>query len=230
MRPHFVWRAPRAVAAVGALVLGAGGISGGIASASSAPPIRVRATRREHRRVPTRLHALLLHPNVLLGQDVAFVGVARPGGAERRVAVQQRVGDRWVAVARAVTDPRGYFVSRFWPRRLGRIVLRVRAGGIPPARTTVIGGLATVYHEVLASWYGPGGETACGESLGAATLGVANKTLPCGTLVTLRYRGRTVRVPVIDRGPYVAGRDYDLTYATRIALGAGGVSQIWASA
>jgi len=48
--------------------------------------------------------------------------------------------------------------------------------------------------------------------------------------VTLHYGGRTVRVPVIDRGPYVAGRDYDLTYATKLALGAGDVSQIWASA
>jgi rare lipoprotein A (peptidoglycan hydrolase) len=72
--------------------------------------------------------------------------------------------------------------------------------------------------------------TACGRALGAGTLGVANKTLPCGTMVSLHYGGRTVRVPVIDRGPYVAGRDYDLTYATKLALGAGDVSQIWASA
>jgi len=35
---------------------------------------------------------------------------------------------------------------------------------------------------------------------------------------------------VIPRGPYVAGRDYDLTYATKQALDAGGVSLIWASA
>jgi rare lipoprotein A (peptidoglycan hydrolase) len=87
-----------------------------------------------------------------------------------------------------------------------------------------------VYHEVIASWYGPGGVTACGDALGSTTMGVANKTLPCGTMVTLRYRERTIRVPVIDRGPYVTGRDYDLTYATRLALGAGDVSQIWASA
>ena len=59
---------------------------------------------------------------------------------------------------------------------------------------------------------------------------MANRTLPCGTLVTLRYRDRTVRVPVIDRGPFVAGRDYDLTWATKLALGAGDVTVIWASA
>ena len=65
-----------------------------------------------------------------------------------------------------------------------------------------------------ASYYGPGlyGDgLACGGTLQPGTLGVANKTLPCGTMVTLRYHGRTVTVPVVDRGPYVAGRDFDLT-------------------
>jgi len=60
-------------------------------------------------------------------------------------------------------------------------------------------------------------------------MGVANKTLPCGTLVTLRYAGRMVRVPVIDRGPYVAGREFDLTEATKRALGFGGVGEVWST-
>ena len=66
----------------------------------------------------------------------------------------------------------------------------------------------------MASYYGPGlygNGVACGGTLLPGTLGVANKTLPCGTMVRLRYHGRSVTVPVIDRGPYVAGRDYDLT-------------------
>jgi rare lipoprotein A (peptidoglycan hydrolase) len=50
-------------------------------------------------------------------------------------------------------------------------------------------------------------------------LGVANRTLPCGSRVKLRYRGRTISVPVIDRGPYAAGRDFDLTEATKARLG-----------
>jgi len=61
------------------------------------------------------------------------------------------------------------------------------------------------------------------------TMGVANKTLPCGTKVKLRYRGRTVTVPVIDRGPYVAGRDYDLTTAVKEKLGFPGVGTVLAS-
>src|SRR3712207_9437516 len=50
-------------------------------------------------------------------------------------------------------------------------------------------------------------------------LGVAHKTLPCGTRVTLRHGGRSVTVRVIDRGPYGAGREYDLTESTAQRLG-----------
>ncbi|MHB1469476.1 MAG: septal ring lytic transglycosylase RlpA family protein, partial [Solirubrobacteraceae bacterium] len=85
------------------------------------------------------------------------------------------------------------------------------------------------YTATIASWYGGGGMTACGSYLTSATMGVANKTLPCGTQVTLRYDGRTVTVPVIDRGPYVEGREFDLTEATKRALGFEGVAQVWAT-
>jgi rare lipoprotein A (peptidoglycan hydrolase) len=47
---------------------------------------------------------------------------------------------------------------------------------------------------------------------------VANKTLPCGTEVIFRYGNRAIRVPVIDRGPYIAGREWDLTGAAAVAL------------
>ena len=84
----------------------------------------------------------------------------------------------------------------------------------------------------LASWYGPGlygGHLACGGTLGPGTLGVANKSLPCGTRVTLRYHGREVTVPVIDRGPYVGGREWDLTGATARRLGFDGVGVVWST-
>lgn len=65
------------------------------------------------------------------------------------------------------------------------------------------------------SWYGPGlygNRTACGVVvLEKDTIGVAHRTLPCGTKVTFRYNGRTVVTRVIDRGPYVSGRIFDLT-------------------
>ena len=55
--------------------------------------------------------------------------------------------------------------------------------------------------------------------LNKRTLGVAHRTLPCGTLVELFKDGRTVTVPVIDRGPFRRGTSYDLTYATAQTLG-----------
>ena len=75
---------------------------------------------------------------------------------------------------------------------------------------------------VIASWYGPGfygNRTACGQTYSQAILGVAHRTLPCGTLVTLTYGAHSVTVPVIDRGPFVAGRSLDLSYATKLVLG-----------
>ena len=153
----------------------------------------------------------MLHSDVLVGQDIAFIGVTRPGRAHRLIGVQTRRGGRWVSVARARTDRRGRFLVRFWPQAPGRVRLRTRLAGSGGPGTIVRAPVATVFHAVVASWYGPGGRTACGEALASTTLGVANRTLPCGTLVTLRYRDHTVRVPVIDRGPFVPGRTYDLT-------------------
>jgi peptidoglycan lytic transglycosylase len=80
-----------------------------------------------------------------------------------------------------------------------------------------------------ASWYGPGlwgNKTACGATLRRGTLGVANKTLPCGTAVKLVYHGRALVTRVIDRGPYVKGRAFDLTQAASEALGFEGVGRL----
>lgn len=67
---------------------------------------------------------------------------------------------------------------------------------------------------------------ACGGVLGRHQLGVAHKTAPCGTLIQFRYAGRQLVVPVIDRGPYVAGREWDLTGAAADALGFPGLGQV----
>jgi peptidoglycan lytic transglycosylase len=80
-----------------------------------------------------------------------------------------------------------------------------------------------------ASWYGPGlwgRKTACGQTLRPQTMGVAHKTLPCGTTVKFVYHGRAVITQVIDRGPYVHGRAWDLTKAVSDALGFEGVGRV----
>ena len=73
-----------------------------------------------------------------------------------------------------------------------------------------------------ATWYGPGfwgNRTACGKTLKTTTIGVAHKKLPCGTKVTFAYNGRWVRAKVIDRGPYNAGYQWDLTRKLAKRLG-----------
>lgn len=81
-----------------------------------------------------------------------------------------------------------------------------------------------------ASWYGGptlwGAHTACGQTLRPHTLGVAHKTLPCGTTVKFRYHGRVLVTRVIDRGPYIAGRDWDFTAAASEALDFEGVGRV----
>ncbi len=73
-----------------------------------------------------------------------------------------------------------------------------------------------------ATWYGPGfygNRTACGKVLRTTTIGVAHRTLPCGTKVTFAYHGRYLVAPVIDRGPYSGGYTFDLTSGAAEGLG-----------
>ncbi len=81
-----------------------------------------------------------------------------------------------------------------------------------------------------ASWYGGttmwGRSTACGQVLRPSTIGVANKTLPCGTPVKFVWHGHSIVAPVIDRGPYIRGRAWDLTAAAAEALEFEGIGRI----
>jgi hypothetical protein len=172
--------------------------------------------------------------NVLEGSSASVAGAlvdVHRSGLSGRVVFLQSLGSRgWSTVGDARTNARGRFRMNYVPRRLGSQLLRIRFAGDTrdlAARDRL--GTMNVYRLAGASWYGGGGGTACGGQLTSSTLGVANKTLPCGTLVTLRYNGRTIRVPVVDRGPYVAGREFDLTEATKYALGFGDTGNVWST-
>jgi len=172
--------------------------------------------------------------NVLENHRASVTGTLledrRPGAPGQVVALQALAGHLWRTLARTRTGARGRFRLSYVPHRLGSEWVRLRfAGGVEdlPSRRRL--GRLSVYRLAEASWYGGGGSLACGGALTSATMGVANKTLPCGTLVTIRYGGRSVRVPVVDRGPYVAGREFDLTEATKQALGFGGVGEVWST-
>jgi len=152
------------------------------------------------------------------------------GRAGRLVKLQALGRHGWRTLASSRTHAHGRFRISLRPRGLASERVRLRFAGDATAGSArrALGRL-NVYRLAGASWYGGGGGLACGGSLTSSTLGVANKTLPCGTLVTLRYNGHTVRVPVIDRGPYVAGREFDLTEATKHALGFGDTGEVWST-
>jgi rare lipoprotein A len=186
-------------------------------SGGSAATLRVRRRSRD----------VLANHRVVVGGRLVARGDST--GLPGRTVVLQMLGRRWATVARAHTDARGSFLLRFVPRHIGSARLRVRlVGEHGPLAARRIGRL-NVYRPVQASWYGGGGSLACGGSLTSLTRGVANRTLPCGTIVTLHLGSHTVRVPVVDRGPFVAGREFDLTSATRRALGFGDTGQIWST-
>jgi rare lipoprotein A len=167
---------------------------------------------------------------VLSGNGLAVHGKVRPGG-RHRVKVVFRGRD--TAVRSVTTKANGTFALRWVPERTGSYA--VRAYGLHSKRIRASRSASrqlTAYRFAHASYYGPGlygNGVACGGTLLPGTMGVAHKTLPCGTKVKLRYRGRTVTVPVIDRGPYVPGRDYDLTEAVKERLGFPGIGTVLAS-
>lgn len=183
-----------------------------------------------HERSRSHVSLHLSTHTVLVGNGLAVRGKVRPSG-RRRVKVVFRGAE---GGARGVwTKANGTFALRWLPERTGSYAVRVYGvhdrhtrGSRSPARRL------TSYRLAGASYYGPGlygNGVACGGTLEPGTMGVANKTLPCGTMVKLRYHGHTATVPVIDRGPYVAGRDYDLTAAVKDRLGFPGVGTVMAS-
>jgi len=92
------------------------------------------------------------------------------------------------------------------------------ASGAAPATATG----HRVHPSGVATWFGPGfygKQTACGQTLTPSVVGVANRTLPCGTLVKVTYGAHSLTIPVLDRGPYSHIADWDLTAGAADALG-----------
>jgi hypothetical protein len=105
--------------------------------------------------------------------------------------------------------------------------------GAPSGEAGTSGGAGLVFSTPMrsagATWYGPGlygNGTACGETLRPGTIGVAHRTLPCGTTIKFNYHGHSLVTKVIDRGPYTKGNDFDLTNGARLALDFEGVGQV----
>jgi len=177
--------------------------------------------------------SLATRSGTMLRNRLRFTGSASTATPGQLVEIE-RLGRethwRWAPTAHAVVAANGSFEAVWRTDHIGQFAIRAvlepsgarradvsgsRAAAASPAVTVI------VYRRSEATLYGPGlygRHTACGERLTPSTIGLANRTLPCGTRVALEYDGRTMVVPVIDRGPYGTIADWDLTMATGRAL------------
>src|SRR5829696_8945048 len=162
--------------------------------------------------------------NAMVGKKVRFRGAVEPRLAGRPVVVQylDPVTQRWTKQARTTVEEDGTFVARWKPERVGQF--RTRALVLREAQTASASPelALNVFRPAVATWYGPGfygNTTACGIELTEETIGIAHRSLPCGTNVAVRYGSTTIVVPVIDRGPYSGEAKWDLTAAAAQMLG-----------
>jgi rare lipoprotein A len=164
--------------------------------------------------------------HVMQGRTVTAYG-RLTSGPRRYVTIQQRVAGYWKTMGTAYESD-GRYALRFEPKKIGARKFRaVFKGDARNIASRMREGLR-VYDPALATWYGPGfwgNGTACGQTLRSDTLGVAHRTLPCGTEVALLFQGKTIIVKVIDRGPY-SRADWDLTQETAERLGFTGTDTI----
>jgi hypothetical protein len=224
-------------AAAAALLVPASALAGDPPpSTGGAPaPMPVAAAPRGGTVTVTGRVTVVARANALLGRVTRVTGTARRRDAGRAAVVQryEKRRSRWRQVAATTVASDGTFAARWRPHRTGDA--RLRALIRRPARSAAAHGrrharalaaspelAVTVLRPTPVTWYGPGffgNTTACGQVLEPDTLGVANRTLPCGTRVALLYHGRRLVVTVIDRGPFNPAADYDLTQATAQSLG-----------
>jgi rare lipoprotein A len=171
--------------------------------------------------------------HVMTGRRARIRGKLAPATAGRKVGIQVKTRRGWKTVAHTTTRGAGRFRASWKPRHAGRYRLRVHTRSTAAASAASANSFrVNAYRGGKASWYGPGlygNKLGCGGTLNAGTVGVANKSLPCGTKVTFRYRGRSVAARVVDRGPYAGGRDWDLTAALKRKLGFPSTGVVWST-
>jgi rare lipoprotein A len=175
--------------------------------------------------------------SAMLRKGLTFTGTAAQNLAGDTLEIERSGHEtnwQWAPTVSTTIAPGGSFAAVWHTNHIGQFAIRAvisssstvaQSADNTPALTI------TVYRPSLATQYGPGfygRRTACGEKLSKGMIGLANRTLKCGTKVAVYYQGRTLTVPVIDRGPYANGADWDLTMATGRALGIAGTAQIGA--
>lgn len=173
--------------------------------------------------------SIVVTRTALVGKRLIVRGTL-PGAARRLVYLQRLDPKRgWRNVARTRVRSTRRLLVRWRPQRSGptslRVVIRRRGGAAATAPVATV----NVYRPARATFFGPGlfgRQTFCGQSLTPELLGVAHRRLPCGTLVAILHERREIVVPVVDRGPFHAGYDWDLTQGTADLLDFEGTGDI----
>ncbi|MFL5822094.1 MAG: septal ring lytic transglycosylase RlpA family protein [Solirubrobacteraceae bacterium] len=193
-----------------------------------------------NRTVSASAHGMTIttHASGFLRRTLTFTGWAGRHAAGKTVEIDRKAhqtGEKWVLTTRGRVNSDGSFTARWRSHHSGSFAIRAVLGS---AGSRTAGGGASfnaqrdsssswptvkviIYKMAIATIFGSGfwgSRTACGEILHRNTMGVANRTLPCGTPISIYWHGRTIQVPVIDRGPYANHADWDLTEATARAL------------
>jgi len=167
-------------------------------------------------------------PATFLGDTLNFHGTTAPSDPGATVLIQLLPSGSaaWTTVATAAVNSHGAFLAHWKANQTGHMTMRAIIGGAQASRAgapeSSQTGQVAVYTAAVATYFGPGfygQQTACGETMTPSLIGVANRTLPCGTKVEVNFDNRSLVVPVVDRGPYANGADWDLTAATASALG-----------
>jgi rare lipoprotein A len=170
--------------------------------------------------------SLTTRAGTMLRKPARFSGSAAASEAGRTVAIERfdAAAQTWAAVATATLAADGTYVARWRSARAGehRVRAVIAAAGQAVAASATPELAITVHRSAVATWFGPGfygRRTACGQRMSRTLLGVAHKRLKCGTQVAVLYNGRRLTVPVVDRGPFRRGTEWDLTAAAAQALG-----------
>jgi hypothetical protein len=164
-------------------------------------------------------------PAGLKGVAKTVTGTIPASHAGRFVTLERfdELTGEWSPITHAKAGKHGAFAATWKPARTGPLRIRARVESRSARLASATPELdITLYEPAKATWYGPGfygNKTACGQTMSETLRGVAHRTLKCGTKVALLYKGRTVTVPVVDRGPFANGALYDLTAATAQSLG-----------
>jgi rare lipoprotein A (peptidoglycan hydrolase) len=165
------------------------------------------------------MHTVSLKHALSAGLLAALLGMAAPlvAPAARAVAV---TGGEASSTSQATSTPSAGTTVAGTPA-----VETPPAGGSTTSGSTSGGAAPTPgspNKRTVATWYGPGfygHTTACGQKLTPKLVGLASRTLRCGTLVRISYRGHLLTAPVLDRGPYGnSGAVWDLTSGAARAL------------